>query len=70
MIVNEIDIADICTIETKHDAPVARDADRPLAGKIALQGMLPEAWKVHIPRLRRLIEAGEDAFDLVGVLRR
>jgi hypothetical protein len=70
MIVNKIYISDICTIETKHDAPIARDADRPVASKIALEGMQPKAWKVHVPGLRRLIEASQDAFNLVGVLRR
>lgn len=66
MIVNQIDVAGISTVEPKYDAPVGRDADRPIASKFALQRMQPEARKVHVPWLRRLVEAGQDTFDLVG----
>src|SRR5688500_12766813 len=50
MIVHEINVDHISSIETEHDTPVCPHGHSPLAFSIALELMEPERWPVHVVR--------------------
>lgn len=57
-------------LETKYHSPIARNADRPIAGTIAFQRVQPETRQIHVGWSRRLVKTGQDAFDLGDLFRR
>ena len=61
VIVDQVHIHGCAVLEAERHAPVARDADTPLARTVALQGMQPEARRVGAARMRRLLQAEQDA---------
>lgn len=66
MTIDQVHIAGMRPFKAEDDAPVAGDADRPITRETALQPMQPKARQVHVGGPRRLIQAGQDAFDPGG----
>lgn len=67
MIVNQVYVADMLAFESECDAPVAGNADGPMAEHISLQGVKPVAGQGQVLRAFGYFEAGEDAFYFRGV---
>ena len=61
MIVDQVNVHGLAVLEAEHHAPVARNADSPLARAVALQGVQPEARRVGIARMRCLVQPEQDA---------
>jgi hypothetical protein len=69
MIVDQIDVMGVASIEVENDTPVGPDGHGPEAGQVALERMQPETGQVHLADLIRLIETRENALDLVDLIR-
>ena len=68
MIVLQIDIHGVLTVEFKSDPPVSRNGNRKLSLPITNERMELEAWKVHVPRLSRCIQPDQHPFDARSML--
>ena len=64
MVINQIHVPDITALKAEDDTPVSRHRDRPVAGEVAPQRVQSESRQVHVARLGRFIETGENTFDL------
>ena len=64
MIVDVINVANVAAIESKDDSPVRRNPDGPQTSEFSSQPMKPVAGQVHVARLRRYVQPGEDPFNL------
>jgi hypothetical protein len=69
VVIDQINIRSVALLEPENDPPVGADGDAPIACEVAFQRVQPPAWQVEMARLCRLIEAGQHARHLVGVLR-
>ena len=58
--VDQVHVHSLAVLEAEHHAPVAGDADAPLARAVALQGMQPEARCVGAAGMRRLLQTEQD----------
>ncbi len=63
MVVDQVHVHGLAVLEAEHHAPVAGDANAPLARAAALQGMQPEAGRVGASRMRRLLQPEQDALQ-------
>ena len=70
MIVDEIPVVDFAIVETKDDAPVARDRHCPHATQFPLEPMKPKARKCHVPNFHSLVQASQYPLDFFHVSRR
>jgi hypothetical protein len=70
VIVDQVDVSGMAGLEAEDDAPVARDADGPIAFHISREGVKLEARKIHFLWIVGFVEAGKDTPDLVHPLRR
>jgi hypothetical protein len=68
MVIHEIDIGDVVTLEPENQPPVSRDPDGPLTRAIAFQFVQAGAGQVHIGGLCADIQRGEPSAELRGVL--
>jgi broad specificity phosphatase PhoE len=69
MIVDEIDVDSVVSLEPKYDPPITADSDAPEAFQIAAEAMKTEALHVHIVDRSRRIEAGQYADDPLDEIR-
>ncbi len=69
MIIDQVDVEGVLAVEAENDAPVGAQRDRPKTLQVSLQRMQAKARNRHVLRTARLVQAGQDAGDLVGVLR-
>ena len=60
MVVDQVHVHGLAILEAEHHAPVARDADAPLARAVALEGMQPESKRVGAARMRHLLQTEQD----------
>jgi len=67
VVVDQVDIGRVDSLEPEHDPPIARDPYRPVAGEVAFQCMEPEAGKIHVRWAGRLIETRQDPLYLCSV---
>ena len=63
VVVDEVNLCNVRSVEAKSNAPVSAHPDRPRTSHITLQGVKLEAWQVHFFR-----PAGLDA-DIVEQFR-
>ena len=56
VVVDQVHVDDLVVLEPEHYAPVAGDADAPLAGAIPLQGMQPESRSRRVAWLLCFLE--------------
>ena len=68
MVVEQIDIEGIASLEAEDDAPVGGYVDRPKALQLALERVEPEAWGIHVGHGRRDVQAAQDTADLGHML--
>jgi hypothetical protein len=68
MVVDVIHINGVIALETEDHAPIAADVHGPRAFRSTLQRMQTEPGQVHIPRLGRRVESGEDKPKAARVL--
>jgi hypothetical protein len=69
VIIDRIHVVSVASIETKYNAPIAGDRDGPQTLQFTLETMKPKAGKGHVSHVDRLIQASENALDLVHVCR-
>ena len=70
MVIDQIHIPDIPSIEAEDDTPVAGHSHCPRTREIAPQRMEPETRQVHISRLSCFIKTGKNTLDLGDQQRR
>jgi hypothetical protein len=68
MVVDQIDIEGVATLESKNDPPIGANGDRPIASEVALQLMQPEGRQPQRLDGFRRVEHGQDLLDLADVL--
>ena len=59
MVIGQIHITGLFTVEAKYDAPVARDIDCPKVLQVAFHRVQPQAYQIHIRRMTRRIKPGQ-----------
>ena len=66
MIVDQVHVPDVSSLEAEDDTPVAGYPDGPIPRQIAPQRMESETRETHISRLSRFVKTGKNALDLGG----
>jgi hypothetical protein len=69
MVVEQIDIEGIASLEAEDDAPVTGDLDGPEAFQLAPERVEPEAGGIDIGHGRRSIQTAQDTPDLAHMVR-
>jgi hypothetical protein len=65
MVVDQINIDGVASIEAKDDPPISRDGDRPEALQGALQRVQPQSREIHLSGHCCHIEAGKYSRNFV-----
>jgi hypothetical protein len=68
VIIEQIHVVNVAGFETKNDPPIGPHCNAPKISKISLQRMQPETGQVHIGRLSRAIQNGQNILDFRGMI--
>jgi hypothetical protein len=60
VVVDQVHVHGLTVLEAEHHAPIAGEANAPLARAVALQRMQPEARRVGASWMRRLLQTEQD----------
>ena len=68
MVIHEIDIQSITVIKAEDNPPVTGNADAPDVFEIAFETVQAVAGKIHVRRLRRHVQVGQNVFDALRLI--
>ena len=70
MVIDKIHIVGLASLEAKNNPPVARDRYGPKVFEFTLEAVKLKARQRHVSNIGRLVQARQNALDLVYLRRR